>query len=350
VHAQSLSVTNLAFPSSATAGSLEPIPVSVTVPYNDTLPNHWLIVGITDQQTTRAVPGVAVGSPDACINQEVAEAVCEVQLFSTSGVENVQFRLGGIFAITQPPPGAWKLQVIAELLDVNKTVLTRSTQMFIVHLAPAMLTVAVPQNVTVWIDGLASTGREIPVALGQHTVAVPMFVTINGTNRLRFDHWSDGVTEPNRTVRVSSETKLAAIYHNQYLLVINSNAVSVAASGAGWYDDGSIASFSVPAVHVSAGVLDFLGAKETLQGWYEDGQLITSSSSGTVDMNQPHTINVQWTVDYTLPALLFTLVAIALGISTYFVTKRSRLEKKPSAQRKSHSKRRVGIRRSSRRR
>jgi hypothetical protein len=333
VHAQTMSITNLLFPSSALAGSLEPLPVSVSVPYNDAKAGYWLLIGIVDPQLNRAiVPGSVSGSPSSCVNQPVAQALCRAQLQSTSGIEYLQFRIGGIFADTQRAPGTWNLQMTAEMLDSNSTVLTRSDVSFAINLTPVTLTIDVPNNATVWVDGAAKTGGNIPVGLGRHSISVPMFVTINDTERLSFDSWSDGVSQPNRTVFVSSDMELKVVYHIQHRLSINSNVAGVSVTGEGWYADGSIATFSVPMTQLSTGgVLDLLGAKVTFQGWFEGGNLITTSSSGTIEMNSAHTIRAQWVTDYTMPIILFAAVVIVVGLGVYFVTKRSSRKTKRSA-------------------
>jgi hypothetical protein len=343
VHAQTTSITQLLFPSSALAGNLEPLPVSVAIPYNDVTPGYWLLVGIVDPQLNNTiVAGSAAGSPSPCINQPTAQALCQAQLRSTAGVENLQFKIGGIFANTQRAPGTWNLQMTAELLDSNSTILSRSDVPFVIYLTPVSLIIDVPNNATIWVDGTATTGGNIPVAIGRHSISIPTFVAINDTERLSFDSWSDGPTQPNRTLFVSSDMELKAVYHIQYRLSINSNAAEANASGAGWYDSDSLASFSVTETQLPTfGVLDLLGAKVTFQGWFENGNQITASSSGTIDMSRPHTITAQWATDYTIPIILFA-VAIAVGLGTYFVIKRPTRKTKKTTPRS----RRVEVKRS----
>ena len=325
VHAQTMDITQLIFPSSVLAGSLDPTPVSVAIPYSGAKPGFWLMVGIADLKlNSTIVPGSAEGSPSPCLNQPVAQALCQAQLQSESGIENVQFRIGGIFANNRHPPGTWDLQMMAEILNSNLTVLSRSAVSFAIELAPISLSIEIPNNATFWVDGAASTGGAIPVALGPHSIAVPMFVTVNDTERLRFDSWADGFTQPNRTLYVSSNVKLSVVYRTQYRLSINTNVAGASVAGAGWYDDGSLASFSVTGTQQSTGgILDLLGSKVTFQGWFENGNLITTDSSGNIEMNRPHTILAQWTTDYTIPIGLFG-VALALGM--YFMVKRSSLK------------------------
>ena len=346
VHAQTMGITHLIFPSSVPAGSLAPTLVSVAIPYTGTKPGFWLMVGVVDLKSNGTlVPGSAEGSPSSCLNQPVAQALCQAQLQSESGVENVQFKIGGIFANLRHPPGTWDLQMTAEILDSNLTVLSRSAVPFAIDLAPILLTVDIPNNATFWVDGTASTAGAIPVALGPHSVAVPMFVTVNDTERLRFDSWTDGVTQPNRTVFVSSNVKLSVVYHAQYRLSINTNVAGASVAGAGWYDDGSLASFSVTGTQLSTGgILDLLGSKVTFQGWFENGQPITTDSSGSIEMNRPHMISAEWTTDYSIPIVLFGIV-LALGLGAYIMVRRSSRKT-----RKTPSRKRVGMKSSSARR
>ncbi len=324
VHAQTTDITHLVFPSSVIAGSLEPTPVNVAIPYTGAKPGFWLMVGIADLKLNNTiVPGSATGSPSPCLNEAAAQAFCQAQLQSESGVENMQFKIGGIFANTLHPPGTWDLQMTAEVLDSNFTVLSRSTVAFAIDLAPVAVTVELPGNATFWVDGNASTGAAIPVALGRHSVAVPMFVTINDTERMRFASWADGFTQPNRTLFVSSNVKLSVVYQPQYRLSINTNVAGASVAGAGWYDGGSLASFSVTETQLSTGdILDLLGAKVIFQGWFENGKLITTNPSGSIEMNSPHSILAQWTTDYSIPIIFFALV-VASGLGIYFMIKRA---------------------------
>ena len=352
VFAQTTSITQLTFPSRALAGSLEPISVGVTVPYHDAKPGYWLVVGITDPQLNNTViAGTAEASPNLCVNQPIMQAVCQVQTQSGSGVETVQFKIGGIFANIQAGPGTWNLQITAELLDANYTVLTRSDEHFAIYLATVSLVIDVPSNVTVWVDGVATTGGSIPIALGRHSVSIPTFVAVNETDRLHFDHWSDGVLDPNRTVYVSSNAELTAFYHTQHRLVINS-AAGANASGAGWYDDGSLADFSLPQTQLPAGPLGLLGARTTFQGWFENGKLITSSPSGTIEMDHSHTITAEWVTDYTMPIIFFALVAVGAGFGVFYAIRRStRKTKRRTSPRRSRAvPQRSGVRRTSKRR
>jgi hypothetical protein len=310
-HAQSLSITRLTYPSIVPAGSLAPIMVSAAIPYNGSKPGYWLLVGIADLNST-VVAGTADGSPNGCSGEPTGLAFCRARLQSTSGIENVQFKIGGIFADVQRPPGPWQLQMLTNLNDANNTTVKKSSTPFTINLSPLTLTVILPRNVSVWVDGTRYEDGSIPVGLGRHTISVPPFAMINETTRLRFDHWSDGVSQENRTILLTSGTILRLIYESQYRLTIQNSAPVVSVSGAGWYDAGSTATFSVPVIELpTVGFLDLLGAKGTFQGWYENGKPLTRSTLGTVKMDGPHTITAQWNIDYTLPTIILVL---ALGL------------------------------------
>ncbi len=331
-----MALTHLFFPSNILAGSLEPASVNVAIPYADVQLGFWLMVAIADLKLNGTiVPGSAMASPLPCLNPPDARAFCQVQLQSVSGLEDVQFKIGGIFANTQSYLGTWELQLKAEILDLHFSVLSRSTLSFAIALTPVLLTVNVPHNATFWVDNNASTGGVIPVVLGRHFISLPRFVTINDTVRMRFDSWGDGFPQPNRTIFISSNENLSVVYCAQYRLFISTNAGGANVAGAGWYDNGSLASFSVTGTQTpTGGILDLLGAKLTFQGWFENEKLITTNSSGNVEMDGPHTIVAQWTTDYSTPIVLFTLV-IAVGLGLYFMSKRvgRKTKKTPSRRR-----------------
>jgi len=338
VQAQTIttSVTQLSFPSSAVAGSIEPIPVNVAIPYNNTKPGYWLIVGILDRNNT-VVPGAAISSPNDCVNQQ-AQAICRIQLQSASGVENIKFRIGGIFANVQLDPGPWDLQVAAIILNTDSTVLARGSMLFTITLTPVLLTINLPKNATIWVDGSPRNGGVIPVGVGRHFVSVPLFMVINETIRLRFDRWSDGISQPNRTVLISSSVELKPVYITQYQLIIRNPAPSIA-SGAGWYDDGSLAAYSVGMVEYNeGGFLGLIGVKGFFTGWFEGGRLITNARSGTIQMTSPHTLTASWRVDYTIPIIILSIITFVLG-AAFLMVKRSGHKRRRSSPRSSRRRR-----------
>lgn len=310
------------------AGSLEPIPVMAIVFYNDTLPGYSLVVVITDAENTpqTIVPGIITTSTDPCANQPVLAALCVVKLSAASGAEQVNFQIGGILGAKRGP-GTWDLNITTALLDSSNTLVPKSTStiLFKILLVPVALRVIVPAAVTVSVDGVQQPAgpAEVAVELGEHNLTAPSLVKIDTTTRLKFDHWSDGVTETNRTILITSDTNIEAVYMTQNLLTITGPQLNV--TGAGWYDENAIATFTVPQTQPMSGIMGALGGKLNFQGWYENGQLLTASITGTISMNQPHTVTAVWQTDYSVPGVI--LVGIAVIVAIAYVTASRRIAK-----------------------
>ena len=55
------------------------------------------------------------------------------------------------------------------------------------------------------------------------------------------------------------------------------------------------------------------------EGWFENGQLKTTSNNATLQMNSPRTLTAEWTTDYTIPiAITIVLVAAIVVITVAF--------------------------------
>lgn len=324
--AQATSIHQLAYPPQALAGGLIPIPITATVYYNNTIPGNTLVVGILDADLTpqRITPGLVTSSPDSCLDQGVAAARCQMTIKSPSGAEHLSFKIGGIFGgrVTQ---GTWDLNITAALFDRSSMLIVNSvsTTLFKIQLTPAAFKLIVPSGANVTIDGVQQPPgpAQVGVALGMHNITVPALVQVDPSTRLRFDHWSDGLTEPNRTIVVNRDMSLEAVYVTQNLLTIT--GPQAASIGAGWYDESETATFSVAAVEPMAGILGALGGKLRFQGWYENGELITSETTGTISMNRVHTIAAVWQADYTQPIVIVLAIAIILAFTYLIARKRT---------------------------
>ena len=325
VHAQTTRIYELVHPVHAIAGSLEPVPVTATVYYNDTKPGSSLIVAILDAAHTpqTIVPGFPTSSPDFCINQ-VPLAICQVHVSGASGAEQMEFKIGGIFG-EKNTTGNWTLNMTAELFDANGKPISKSvsTIIFGIELTPATLTVNVPGPVSVTVDGVkeppgpGATG----VTVGQHNIAVPALVQVNSTTRLLFDHWNDGSTESNRTIMVAGDTNFEAIYLTQNLLTILGPQMT--STGAGWYDSTSTATFSVTPTEPMVGLFGALGGELRFQGWYENGTLLTTSPTGLIPMSQSHMVTAVWQADYTIPGLIALAIIVIVVLAFLVIRKRT---------------------------
>jgi hypothetical protein len=334
VQAQTTTITNLRHPVHAVAGSLDPIIVTATVSYHGANPNYTLNVGILDMDRNDTLaPGIAISGPDHCVNQPVLLAYCVMKLAAASGSESLEFRIGGILTDFVHVPGTWNLNITAALFDLNRNLFQGSISSipFGITLTPITLTIQVPSTVNVTVDNVTMPAGAItiPVIAGQHKISLPEIAPVNEMTRIRFDHWADGVNESSRTISIVTDTSYQALYTTQYRLAIAGDQGM--ATGAGWYDQGSTASFTVPAVASATGILGTLGAKLNFQGWYENGTLITTETSGSIAMDQPHTITAVWQVDYTMPliviGIVIVVVAAVLGIGYFTSRKGSKKQK-----------------------
>jgi hypothetical protein len=177
------------------------------------------------------------------------------------------------------------------------------------------LTLSVPSGVPISIDGSSYFGAvaDLPLSEGSHSLSVPEIFQIDSMNRLRFTSWSDGSTELDRIIYLRSDISLQAIYIEQHKLTIVSPLPS---SGDGWYDQGTTASFysnTMPRVTNTLGVVIFIGWQD------ENRNLVTTSGTGSIVMDRPHTLVARWlSLDYLIPIA----AAVMLGLVIVFGTLR----------------------------
>lgn len=334
---QTTSISQVVSPSAAVAGSQKPLPVSVIVFYNNTTPGYYLVVGILDTSLSpeEPVPGIVVSSTDPCVNQPQADALCQIIVSESSGVERINFQIGGIFGSRQKP-GVWNLNATSVLTDHQDTLVAGSvsSRLFRIDLTPVKLEVIVPSNVTVSVDGAQQPAGPVSVSvgLGQHNVAVPQLVNVSQSTRMRFDHWSDGNPSTFRVFLVTNSTTLQADYVTQNLLTLI--GVQGNATISSWYDADSNATFSTDQYEPVSGGLGALGLRLAFQGWFENAQLVTNSPAGTISMDKPHTLTAQYQVDYSTPAaIVLGILAVAI-IAFLLIRRRNRT---PSTRRRRSS-------------
>lgn len=336
--AQTTTIYQVDSPASAVAGSEYPLPVTVVVYYNNTIPGSQLVVGILDTELSPAglVSGVVVSSTDHCVNQPTLAAVCAISVPNSSGVERINFQIGGIFG-GKVEPGSWELNATSLLEGPQNNLIqgSVSSKLFKINLTPVSLTVVVPSDVAVSVDGVSQRPGSVSVgvALGHHNVMVPQLVNVTQSTRLRFDRWSDGYTLALRTVVVRNSTTLQADYVTQYLLTLIGVQGNVTVST--WYDADTNATFSTNQSEPIPGLLGALGVRTSFQGWYENGQLLTNSPTGTISMDKPHTLTALWQMDYSIPETIVLVIVAAAIIAFLLVQRRNR-----APTRRSRSKRR----------
>ncbi len=128
-----------------------------------------------------------------------------------------------------------------------------------------------------------------------------------------FQSWQlDGVAQTGNPISVTLDKPHSAIatYQTQYQLTIISPYGNP--QGAGWYDAGSTATFSVSS---PSGIL----IQQTFVQW--QGDYVGTSAQGTILMDGPKSVQATWTTSYI--QLYITLGAIALiAIAVFLVQKR----------------------------
>ncbi len=122
---------------------------------------------------------------------------------------------------------------------------------------------------------------------GTHTVTVPDLVSGGTGTRYVFNNWVGGDTSATKTV---SHGSYIVNFNKEYLLTISSPYDTPL--GAGWYVDGSNASFSITAY------LETSNTKRYFTDW--SGSFTGTSSSGSIVMNSPKTLTASWRTEFLL--------------------------------------------------
>jgi hypothetical protein len=218
----------------------------------------------------------------------------------------------------------WDLNITSVLIDRQNNLLpdSVSSKLFKINLTPVELTVNVPSNVAVSVDGVLQPAGPafVGVALGSHMLTVPQFVNVTQSSRLRFDHWSDGNPTMNRTVDVTNSTTMQADYVTQNLLTLI--GVQGNQTVYNWYDSDTNATFSTDQYEPMSGGLSALGLRLSFQGWYENEQLLVTSPTGSISMDKPHMLTAVWQLDYSIAAAVVVPAILAAAVIIFILVKR----------------------------
>jgi hypothetical protein len=141
----------------------------------------------------------------------------------------------------------------------------------------------------VGFDGQAlrtgSTGEiTLNVTRGEHTISVSPVIMMGNTARAVFEQWNVSSASSTLQVAISGDVCLLAIYRKQYYLNVTSPMGQ--ASGAGWYDENSTATFRVTPPIVTDKVM------RVFVGWLGDSN--DSSPSSSVFVNGSKNIQASW--------------------------------------------------------
>lgn len=335
VRAQSTNITDVSYPKHALF-DLEhrttdpPLLVKTTVSYSDAKAGDALSVGVFDLDSGNTARGTGRAAPESC-NSITGYAICLMGIRTPSAIEFVEFLLVG-FKPTM------SFAIIAVLFNATGSMIyeSESDYEFAITMTSSLaLNVRVPSILSVSVDGVPQPEGNVWLNLipGFHKISIPDTAQLDNVTRLRFERWSDGVDETNRTIQLDHGTTLAAIYTTQYLLRTTSSEGS--ATGTDWYDEGSNATFSVPSTMMPMnGIMGLLGGEWKFQGWFENGELQTTSTNGSIIMRQPHSLIARWEPDYMLPVLVFTIAALTMIIASMRTKPWKALRKKTNGKQK----------------
>jgi len=158
---------------------------------------------------------------------------------------------------------------------------------------------------------------QIELSPGQHSVEVSAQVELGKGKRAIFQEWSDADKSNPRQVSSDRDLVLVAFYKTQYLLSLETDKGKP--QGAGWYDAGSQAAFSVS---YEPGFL----IAQVFDHW--EGDFSGTSPSATISMDGPKTIRAMSRTDYTQLLVVIALVGAAFGGAIVFVRSRAKAQPK----------------------
>lgn len=192
---------------------------------------------------------------------------------------------------------------------------------------------AKPSNAIVTLDGVDYTGGQFPKVFtwntgSTHTLQVNATIDAGNGVRYVFVQWDDGSKDTSRTVTASETGSYTATFKTQYELKVASDLGDP--QGAGWYDAGSQATFSVTTPQPETGFFGTLGGKRTFQRW--TGDSTDSSPTASVQMEGPKTVTAQWTTDDSQPYMILGgLAAVVLVVIVIAVVMMRRKSRSPAS-------------------
>lgn len=321
----STSISDLQYPHRIVQGAskyAQGIPVTFTVSWAGASKGDSLLAAISDF-FGYGYAGDWVDGRANCMNAWAPgeKASCAIRNIADSGHEQISFLVAQDWFSSRPRPGKYSLLASAWLANSPDKSLSRELLSFEV-VSELRFHVTVPVGVTLTIDGSINKTSVIGSVYaylkpGAHVISVPDVVSIDDSTRLRFDHWPDGVTNASRTVTLDDDTQFDAIYVKQFRLTVTNSCGN--ATGAGWYDEESNASFSVVAVQPMSGLLGVLGGKCVFDHWSGDSSAKTTTASVTMDA--PRTVASQSRADNTTPYALFGASVVIIASVLLLITR-----------------------------
>jgi hypothetical protein len=114
------------------------------------------------------------------------------------------------------------------------------------------------------------------------------------------------VNNPQVTINMDKTYSAVAKYQKQFHVDVQSDLGNP--TGAGWYNEGSVARVQVEKALPMNGILGALGARQVFDHWSVGG----SNNIADITVDAPKSVVAYWGQDYTVPLVI--VVLIALGI------------------------------------
>ena len=271
-------------------------------------------------------------APASLLGPYSTKALCTIEKVGESGQEYAKF-LVQLRRRNFIERGIYHLSVLAWLADATQEYRTGSSTRidFSVEVATRIqLTVKIPTGVTLAVDGTAETsyadGVSISLLPGAHTISVPDMVPIDNMTRLRFDHWADGATSTDKFVTLDDDAQFEAIYVKQFQLAVSTPYGN--STGAGWYDEGTTATFLIMTPEPMNGLLGLLGGKYVFDHW--SGDSASSMAATSVIMDGPRTVTAAWRTDNSTPYIVIGALGAVIVILVLVLLVRHRKASVPT--------------------
>jgi len=184
---------------------------------------------------------------------------------------------------------------------------------------------AEPRIASITVDQKTYSRNDLPKAIfflpeETHTVTVESTIPGPTGTRYLFLEWSDGNKETFRAITVTKSETYTARYKTQYELIVKSE--HGIPHGAGWYDAGTEASFTVTSPIPESGFMGIIGAKIVFDHWSGDSS--ASTPTATIKMDGPKAVTAIWKADYTQAYITLGAVLVVLAILAVAVVMRRR--------------------------
>jgi hypothetical protein len=331
----SANISNLQYPAHITLGTSkysDGIPVTFQVNWSEKRKTDLVLIGVLDNQTQDFAEGTSdmTGCPSSLggtVFEKEGQAYCAL-LLPTSP----EGWTGASFHLKLPPTGTHTYFAKAMLADSHgkwRAGSVIASQKFSVEVTSSVtLTVSVPADVTVTLDGVPQRTGIVSVSVGSHTVSIPDLVSVDNVTRLRFDRWTDGYTSSNRLVTLEDDAQFEAAYVKQFMLTATSTYGN--ATGTGWYDEGTTVTLSVVTPQPMSGLYGLLGGKYVFSHW--SGGSIANTPTASVKVDGPNTVTAVWSTDYGTPIIAFTAIIIFALMPLLYVFRKRKAAPTPPLQ------------------